>query len=507
MSLGKAGGLSAPVSPTGSELSQLYGYAFEIGGGAHESDKALAKRDSGSITIRSDGAYFKWADLDKALASNRALSKLYLWYLAREGKPTYVTLKLKVGTNAARNAAIVDYLYEVEQIKANFKRRVRASDIRTETFYSKAACKDVEFISEVRVELTELFDYQLNRGSGPCSVHQFTKVRQAYLHGKGLCVGLGERAWLGASLLGLVHRAPKDLLSVLEHAKLEVWCEVFQKLWAMLVSGETNSNFREFTHPGLHSKAIEKSQATVNEILDGMGRAQSLEFGPDYPWEGNELKPLQYIFDSSRYEIEQTYEVRIFSDLSAREGGSDVAHLFFDGTGSSAPLSVGGSTLVRILKACAVNEFDVLVIENRTPFLSEGIASLVSPRVKPLLVINGEGNRICGAHGLFGRLTGEHDSLESVPSGPRVSAVYYFGDLDRDGFAILSRFRNLVQDVCEKPVKSIKMDVQTLDMHREYLVADQGSASCSNQLGLTIEERQTLAALRGMRLEQEAIRL
>ncbi|NMR20468.1 Wadjet anti-phage system protein JetD domain-containing protein [Cellulomonas fimi] len=85
----------------------------------------------------------------------------------------------------------------------------------------------------------------------------------------------------------------------------------------------------------------------------------------------------------------------------------------------------------------------------------------------------------------------------------REAPIVYWGDFDRDGFAILDRLRAHCPDV-----RSVLMDEETLLAHRELWVADPNAATPFTPTRLTGGERRTLdalAAFGGVRLEQERL--
>lgn len=81
--------------------------------------------------------------------------------------------------------------------------------------------------------------------------------------------------------------------------------------------------------------------------------------------------------------------------------------------------------------------------------------------------------------------------------------VYYWGDIDSNGFAILNRLRSYLPDVI-----SIMMDAETLEVHRSLCVVE-GSPNYSDLQYLNEAERSVLNRLlsgkQALRLEQERI--
>ncbi|WJY95363.1 hypothetical protein CFELI_08790 [Corynebacterium felinum] len=98
---------------------------------------------------------------------------------------------------------------------------------------------------------------------------------------------------------------------------------------------------------------------------------------------------------------------------------------------------------------------------------------------------------------------GEGYRAEKLVQIPEIQSlpVLYFGDLDHDGFAILSNIRRMHPNVT-----SFAMDSATLDLFREFAIEDRNYQPRSYQ-HLTQEESRTLDALlaANLRLEQERI--
>ncbi|MBC7308341.1 MAG: hypothetical protein H5T80_15755, partial [Dietzia sp.] len=123
----------------------------------------------------------------------------------------------------------------------------------------------------------------------------------------------------------------------------------------------------------------------------------------------------------------------------------------------------------------------VVVVENLQTFLA-------LPALRGVAAVHGGGYAV----DLLGR-------IGWVTERP----ILYWGDLDRDGFAILGRVRAHCSDVT-----SVLMDEATLLSHRHLWTADPTADSGAALTRLTVEEQRTLELTRvhgGVRLEQERL--
>ena len=124
----------------------------------------------------------------------------------------------------------------------------------------------------------------------------------------------------------------------------------------------------------------------------------------------------------------------------------------------------------------------VFVVENKTNLLT---IALTLPELEKTIVIFGSGYKV--------------QNLKNTSWFNHVD-LFYWGDLDIQGFEILSQFRSYFPQV-----KSILMDKLTFD---RYFEKDEGTPSkISILLSLTAEEQQLYELLKAnnWRLEQEKI--
>jgi len=134
---------------------------------------------------------------------------------------------------------------------------------------------------------------------------------------------------------------------------------------------------------------------------------------------------------------------------------------------------------LRSIAALPVNSATVLIVENRLNLLT-------LPPTPRGIGLRGEGNAVARLE----RIKWLHDNR-----------VLYWGDIDVDGFLILSRLRNLFPHV-----ESIMMDRDTMAHHERYVVEGNGSTPAA-PANLTAAEADAFAfcSQDNCRLEQEKI--
>ena len=128
-----------------------------------------------------------------------------------------------------------------------------------------------------------------------------------------------------------------------------------------------------------------------------------------------------------------------------------------------------------------------LAVHNATAFIVENDLNLLTmPACKRGIGIRGEGNAV--------------NRLERLKWLAQ-NRVVYWGDIDADGFIILSRLRNLFPHV-----ESILMDLKTVEDHHDYLGTGNASEPC-RPTNLTPSETEAydLCAHHNHRLEQEKL--
>jgi hypothetical protein len=134
---------------------------------------------------------------------------------------------------------------------------------------------------------------------------------------------------------------------------------------------------------------------------------------------------------------------------------------------------------VRSIAKLTVSQVTVVIVEN-------DLNLLTLPKLARGIGIRGEGNAI--------------SRLEQL-SWLDQNRVFYWGDIDVEGFLILSRLRNLFAHV-----ESIMMDSTTLNQHSQLLIEGNGSKP-NMPTNLTATESEALRECiqRNQRLEQEII--
>lgn len=137
----------------------------------------------------------------------------------------------------------------------------------------------------------------------------------------------------------------------------------------------------------------------------------------------------------------------------------------------------------------------VFVTENK-------VNGTVFPTVKDALVLYGAGNSITGNSSTGSRITGSMDDVTWLHT---LKELYYWGDLDRDGFTMLARFRRQFPQA-----QSLLMDEATATACQDFAVPDDGTAIAEPPAELTAAERAGWLYLQGQppahrRIEQEKV--
>lgn len=221
------------------------------------------------------------------------------------------------------------------------------------------------------------------------------------------------------------------------------------RLWADRAPG---SYVREISLP-VPTKFVERHMSILQMLLDRILPAESVDFeAPDF-W--------------SRYRLKQDepfVRVRFLDRQFERLTGLKIDDL-------SVPVSAAS--------ALPIAGQDVIVIENKTPLL------LLGPRENTIAIFGGG----------FGV-----EILVSI-NALRQCRVFYWGDLDAQGFEILSLLRSRVPQV-----QSVLMDRDTLQEFEQFI--QPGSPAMLKDLpNLTGDELEAYqsVALNNLRLEQERI--
>ena len=153
-------------------------------------------------------------------------------------------------------------------------------------------------------------------------------------------------------------------------------------------------------------------------------------------------------------------------------------------------LTFGGMSVCQVtaeqLAMLRVPVARVFVTENK-------VNGAVFPHVKGAIILYGAGKSITGP------------AMDQVSWLHAVPELDYWGDLDRDGFDMLSRFRAMFPQT-----RSMLMTEAVFSRCREFAVLDEGTAAAEPPARLTDEEQSCWHALQasapgGMRLEQEKI--
>ncbi|GAB5403426.1 MAG: hypothetical protein Aurels2KO_16570 [Aureliella sp.] len=202
------------------------------------------------------------------------------------------------------------------------------------------------------------------------------------------------------------------------------------------------------------TKLVESYKPMLQSWLDIVLPPEHINFGADSDF------AARYGFRSPRRHI----LVRVLDEALQRELGLPWSEL-------SLPADQ--------LTSLPVRDAQIIFTENK-------LNVLTIPRFRRGIVIGGLGNDL--------------KLLSSIP-WLKTSPVTYFGDIDVEGFQILSRFRHLFPHA-----QSIQMHLDTLNRYRELCIPGNGSQP-SPPTGLTDHELAAfqLCVSENLRLEQERI--
>lgn len=236
---------------------------------------------------------------------------------------------------------------------------------------------------------------------------------------------------------------------------LNKWESILKVCQYFKINPKPNLYIRELPIK-VHTKFVEKNQSIIRELLN--------------------IIIIEHINNEEK-EFEKRFYLK-FSEPQIRFKVLDksIADKFFSGIDDIAiPVSQFETLNLPIKK--------VLVVENKTTLYT----TLTLPKMNNTIAIFGSG---FGVYNL--KNVRWFDNLE----------LFYWGDIDVQGFEILSQFRNYFPNA-----KSILMDKQTFD---NFFEGDRGTpTNVSIKLNLTYQEQQLYDNLRSnnWRLEQEKILL
>jgi hypothetical protein len=230
----------------------------------------------------------------------------------------------------------------------------------------------------------------------------------------------------------------KDLLNVCEYFKINPKPDLY---------------IRELPQP--HTKFIENNKSIIRELLDILIN--------------DHIKPEQNDFEK-RFNLKYIEPLIRFRALDR-----NISREYFSGIDD---LSLPVSRFERLELPLK----NVLVVENKTNLLT---IALTLPEQEKTIVVFGSGYKV--------------ENLKNAKWLKRVK-LFYWGDIDVQGFEILSQFRGYFPHV-----QSILMDKATFD---RYFENDKGTpGKVSKALNLTDEEQRLYELLKenNWRLEQEKI--
>ena len=236
---------------------------------------------------------------------------------------------------------------------------------------------------------------------------------------------------------------------VLEYAK--EWEKLFLVVDYFLQNKQKNSYIREISLQGIDTKYIEKHKKLLDTLLSTITRNEPLSSLREYSFE--KRYGLKYPLPQVRFRIlDEKLYLATMSDITL-----------------------------------TIEEFEQLSIACERVFVVENkITTLAFPNLEKSIVIFGSGYKV----GVLKNVQWLHEK-----------ELYYWGDIDSDGFAILSQMRGNFPHV-----KSLCMDEKTLQTYSNFVVKDPNQTN-KELTCLTQEEHTLYKNLNNKRLEQERIPL
>lgn len=273
---------------------------------------------------------------------------------------------------------------------------------------------------------------------------EFKQVQQAISHTQQRFPQLIKSGWMG--------RYPQRLV-----ANLADWPALLEVCGYFVNHPRPNLYMREIPVE-VHSKFIESHQGILRHLLDELLPPEAISpdetaFAPRYGLRYDEPQIRFRLLDERLIQAVQWPTADLTFKLS------DCAAADFWG---SIPLN-----------------FNVIIVENKMTFLT-------LPPVKNGIAIWGKGFQV----GTTGRI-----------AWLQQCQIWYWGDLDAQGFEILSQLRSHYPQTI-----SFLMDTQTLERYADFIVT--GTATTVKQLPHLTQKEQpvyTLLAERNRRLEQERV--
>jgi len=230
----------------------------------------------------------------------------------------------------------------------------------------------------------------------------------------------------------------------------DIWGKLLRVVSFLLENPNPNIYIREISIEQIDTKFIENHKKIIDILISTLKEISPLNTLSSYSFE--KRYSLKYPQPIVRFRLDRSYFG--FEDIS---------------------LTIDEFRKIDI-------DFErVFIIENKTTFLS-------FPIVKDSIIIFGEGYGVSKLDDI--------DWLKEID-------ILYWGDIDIDGFAILSQVRRYYPQT-----KSLLMDIDTFKRYKDFAVTYKQNKIAPKLDNLTIEEQglyENLLLENGIRLEQEQI--
>ncbi len=239
------------------------------------------------------------------------------------------------------------------------------------------------------------------------------------------------------------------------------WDKLLKVCDFFLQNPRPNIYTRELAIEGVDTKFIENNKAILDILLSNILPPEAFD---------------SFVTSLGNYGFEKKYALKYPLPLvrfRILDDGLKIANL--------SDITLNIQEFMELNFACE----NVFIVENQ-------ITTLSFPKLKNSIVIFGSGYAV--------------GMLKDV-AWLQEKKLYYWGDIDKDGFAILSQARSYFQNL-----QSIFMDEEVIELFKEYAVADEKNINIIRELNnLTLKEMQIYLKLQNnfykinFRLEQERI--
>ena len=246
-------------------------------------------------------------------------------------------------------------------------------------------------------------------------------------------------------LRDLILKKPMIVLEYVEH-----WDRIFLIIDFFINNNQQNLYLREISLKDIDTKYIEKHLKILDILISNIKQLDTLKTIGDFAFE--KKYHLKYPLAQVRFRmLDERLYINGLSDLTL-----------------------------------CIDEFEKLKIECKKVYIIENkITTLAFPQLKDSIAIFGSGYKV----GILQNTKWLKDK-----------EIFYWGDIDSDGFAILSQIRGYFPQI-----KSIFMDQSVFDKFSNFIVEYKSKVTNKKLEYLTNDELKLYSSLSNKRLEQERL--